>query len=410
MISPRAELRKVRSPIISSQGNAFSFSKSISTTATTPGKILAQKDSSVKKAFVLKLCLVTVIFVSLSILRKGKLIESYVNILGPVRLLTEFDRLRLIESKPPQKPKQRRQEVIIVIGLASSNYNVLEKDLIEWSKEYKIRPYTYSLPDLNPELYSYHSGFQPFISALKYKVLSSPRGFAKRNHTEGRIFQTLIQEFRDQFNSHWMQNKHLIIGSDALNSFQSNIIRERVVNILESLMPWNDARFSLYGSNERITAVVCYTSERVKQLQSIWKVTNSNQRFVSWLTSEEGKRNLDIFSTANELKMRGANVVVLDIDDIFNSKRSISHSFACEILDMACTKDGLLQSIPNATHSFKTENDSAPFDDGDKYDVIEKILHDYDCSFGFLSKSKCSGSHVKKLSLNQLVESIRTAL
>lgn len=399
--------------MISSQGNVFSFSKSNSTaaaTTTTPGKSLTQKDVSVKKAFVLKLCLVTVIFASLSILRKGKLIESYVNILGPVRLVTEFDRLRLIESKPPQKTKQRRQEVIIVIGSPALNYNVLERDLIEWSKEYKIRPYAYSLPDLNPELYSYRSGFQPFVNALKYKVLSSPRGFTKRNHTEGRIFQTLLHEFRDQFNSHWMQNKHLIIGSDALNSFQSNIIRERVVNVLESLMPWNDARYSLYGSNERITAVVFYTSERVKQLKSIWKVTNSNQRFASWLTSEEGKQNLDIFSTANELKLRGANVVVLDIGDIFNRKRSISHSFACEILDLACTKDGLLQSIPNATHDFKEETDSALFDDGDNYDAIETILHDYDCSFGFLSKSKCSRSRVKKLSLNQLVESIRKAL
>lgn len=96
--------------MISSQGNVFSFSKSNSTAATTaatPGKSLTQKDVSVKKAFVLKLCLVTVIFASLSILRKGKLIESYVNILGPVRLVTEFDRLRLIESKPPQKNKTK---------------------------------------------------------------------------------------------------------------------------------------------------------------------------------------------------------------------------------------------------------------------------------------------------------------
>mmetsp|Transcript_11481 Transcript_11481/g.17224 ORF Transcript_11481/g.17224 Transcript_11481/m.17224 type:complete len:410 (-) Transcript_11481:479-1708(-) len=321
-------------------------------------------------------------------------------------------------SDPQQKQKERKQQVVIIVSSPCSGFDMVEKDFMKWSKEFKIRPYTYALPDLSSELYSSRDAFRPFLNAIRTKTKSAPRGFDDHNRTEYKQAKSLIDEFHHGFNLQWMQNKDIVIGSDTFNYFRDHGIREKFVNVLVKLMPWNDSRFSLYGSNDRIKVVVLYRSSRSRHVYSMWKNSSSNEKFGEWILSK-GYLNLDMFSTANEFSRYGAMVDVIDVDHVAEMKLSLSHFIACNSLHLDCSTAGVLEKLVNATAT-PTELPSVETNSGThmgNQEKIEKILEKHECRFEFFRHkgvqffpsslferfSHCDGTKIDTIELGKLI-------
>ena len=339
--------------------------------------------------------------------RNGSIFDIYQDLLVPFKNAN----IKSV-SDPQQKQKERKQQVVIIVSSPCSGFDVVEKDFMKWSKEFKIRPYAYALPDISPEIYSSRDAFRPFLNAIRTKIKSAPRGFDNHNRTEYKQAKLLIDEFHHGFNSQWMQNKDILIGSDMFNHFRDQRIREKFVNVLVKLMPWNDSRFSLYGSNDRIKVVVLYRSSRSRHVYAMWKNSSSKEKFGEWILSK-GYSNLDMFSTANEFSRYGAMVDVIDVDHVAEMKLSLSHFIACNSLNLDCNKAGLLKKIDNATAT-PTE---LPFVETTHMGKIEEILEKYECSFELFRRngvhffpsslrerfSHCDGTKIDTIELGKII-------
>jgi len=313
--------------------------------------------------------------------RNGSIFDLYQDLLVPLKNAN----IKTV-SDPQQKQKERKQQVVIIVSSPCSGFDMVEKDFMKWSKEFKIRPYTYALPDISPEIYSSRDAFRPFLNAIQTKIKSAPRGFENHNRTEYKQAKLLIDEFHHGFNSQWMQNKDILIGSDMFNHFRDQRVREKFVNILVKLMPWNDSRFSLYGSNDRIKVVVLYRSSRSRHVYSMWENSSSKEKFGEWILSK-GYSNLDMLSTANEFSRYGTMVDVIDVDHVAEMKLSLSHFIACNSLNLDCNKAGLLKKIDNATATPTELN--LPFVETTHINMgkIEKILEKYECRFDLFRRN-----------------------
>lgn len=371
----------------------------------------AQKSSQVPKPMFL--ILITMLS-SFCLWRNGSIFDIYQDLLVP----SKNANIQSV-SDPHQKQKERKQQVVIIVSSPCSGFDMVEKDFMKWSKEFKIRPYAYALPDISPELYSSRDAFRPFLNAIRTKIKSAPRGFDNHNRTEYKLAKLLIDEFHHGFNSQWMQNKNILIGSDMFNSFRDQRIREKFVNVLVKLMPWNDSRFSLYGSNDRIKVVILYRSSRSRHVYSMWKNSSSKEKFGEWILSK-GYSNLDMFSTANEFSRYGAMVDVIDVDHVAEMKLSLSHFVACNSLNLDCIKAGLLKKIENAT---ATPIEELPFVETNSgthmgnQEKIEEILEKYECRFELFKHSgvqffpsslrerfsHCDGTKIDTIELGKLI-------
>jgi len=289
--------------------------------------------------------------------------------------------LIMSRTKPDPTLKQREQKVVIIVSSPSNGFDMMEKDLMNWSKTYKIHPYAYALPDISSLNYTRRHGFRPLLDAINTKNFMAPRGFDNHNRTDYSKVKFLIDEFRHGFNAQWMQNKDIIIGSETFNSFQDERIRQKLVNVLVKLMPWNDSRFSLYGSNDRIKVIVLYRSSRSKHFHSLWKESSSKLKLEEWIASQ----GQDIFSTANEFIRHGAkDIDVVDVDYIVDMKYNLTHFIACKSLNLGCNGDGLLNSVVNGT-TITTATVLPTYESNiANQETIERTLQDFDCRYHFL--------------------------
>lgn len=302
--------------------------------------------------------------------------------------------LSLVEkaNSPNPTSKRRDQGLIIIVGSPGVGFASLEKDLTIWSKQYSIRPYSYALPNISPQKYNITEGFLPLIDALTTKVTSAPRGFPTYNRTKSNSSAFFIEEFRQGFNSQWLQNKNIIVGSDSFHHILDNneLKIDKFISEFVGLLPWNDERYSLSGSNDRSTAFVLYRSSRIDHVQSAWSVSSPKRSFVEWITSRDCFNQLDQFSIAEKLYQKGIDVDIIDVNHVVELDLSLSHYIACHILNLACSDDGhLLEAKGNATVNTMASPFNGEVNVGrDTLRELDTILDEYDCCFEFIKNAR----------------------
>ena len=338
----------------------------------------------------------------------------------PTTLRTNAAKTRNMRQQTPNtKQKIEHQEAIIIIGSQGTGFHSVEQDLIQWSKDYSIRPYTYALPNIPRTKYNNSQGFIPLLDALATQVVSAPRGFPTYNRTKSNLSAFFIEEFRQGFNAQWIQNKNIILGSDQFhyimdhdqtgsdnNSNHANKRKiEQFVEEFVGLMPWNDERYHLSGSNDRATALLLYRTSRLQYVKSLWSSTssplspsNSNKTFVEWMlsSSRPQSQHLDpALIIADKLHQAGINIAVVDVDHVVvEMKLNLSHYLACEFFRLTCGDDGKLSlgnsGNTNANSTVKaTELEYHDSSDTDlsvsptKLNELEHILIEHDCCIDF---------------------------
>ena len=333
---------------------------------------------------------------SVGIVRKGSIVDLYIDFFTKNRLIHQVD----AKSKQKNTPKQA---VVIIASAPGLGYEIVEKDLIDWSKNYKIRPYSYVVPDISPDNYTKSQGCLPLVDAILTKASSVPRGFDGYNLTKNNSSDYLIMEFQKEFNSIWMQNKNILIGSDHLPYFQDEKLRRLVINRLVEMFPWNDKRLSLPGSNRDAKVIVLYRSSRINHLQSYWSSSSANVEFIDWLSSYDVIRHIDIFSTADVFSRNGLKVDVVDVDYVVKKGQNLTAFILCEVIGLSCGSGSLLKDVVGGNFEptrFHARNGNFNFE----FQKLEAAINEFDCKFDFL---RSTGVRFFPTSLSQKFSSCR---
>ena len=229
------------------------------------------------------------------------------------------------------------------------------------------------------------------MEALATKSLAIPRGHNLYNRTKSKLSEFFIEEFRQTFNSLWMQSKSVIVGLDRFHGLSAKII-DKVLDELVATFPWNDTRYSLKGANDSATVFVLYRSSHIGHIQSLWAASSTTKRFSDWLKSVESVSDLNNhFSIAQKLVDRGVNVGVIDIDHVVERNRNLNHYIACDVLDLECDSRGNLLLAHNTTMIptvLPIRREGLDLVDQSKLQKLNNILEDDNCCYEFLKSDK----------------------
>ncbi len=246
-------------------------------------------------------------------------------------------------------------------------------------------------PNISPDKYHNSQGFLPLMEALTTKVTSAPRGFRAYNRTLSNSSAFFLEEYRLGFNSLWIQDKNIIIGSDSFHLVLDKNEKklDKFIHEFIDLMPWNDERYALSGSNGCATAFILYRSSRIDQVKAAWSTSSSpKEKFKKWITARETFNLFDQFTIAEKLHLEGVNVAVIDVDHVAESNHSLVNYVACYILMLDCDMDGHLRKGKD-NHTI-LENAILPKSGKIEVEVdpaslqgVEIILDEYDCCFEF---------------------------
>ena len=218
-------------------------------------------------------------------------------------------------------------------------------------------------------------------------MTSAPRGHDLYNRKKSNESNFFIEEFRLEFNSLWMRNKHIIMAIPPYPILNENNTA-KVINGIVSTLPWHDSRYKLKGSNDKITAVVMYRSSRIGHLQSLW-ADSKKGTFSEWIASLKNVDGFDTFFVAEKLHLMGASIEIVDIDHLVKLQYTLSHYIACNLLGMPCDDKGYLSALGNKTitpmslPSLPSRVEGLDLDQG-KLEELDKVLREYDCGFDFL--------------------------
>ena len=92
---------------------------------------------------------------------------------GPkLKVQTPIPQKRIQAVKAPQKAKQREQKVVIIVSSPKMGFGSVEKDLLEWSKAYQLRPYAYALVSYAEMIMLMFSIFKIHFSHFSFKSLT----------------------------------------------------------------------------------------------------------------------------------------------------------------------------------------------------------------------------------------------
>ena len=236
-------------------------------------------------------------------------------------------------------------------------------------------------------------GVFPLIDSLITKVTSAPRGFPSYNRTKSSSSNYFIEEFRQGFNSYWMQNKNIVIGSDSFYQIlSSNEWKlEKFVSEFVGLLPWNDERYSLPGSDDCSTAIILHRSSRMDHALTAWSLSSPKISFTEWILSDEGFNQLDQFSIAETFYENGIGVDIVDINHVSTLDQSLSHFIACQILKLECDDSGnLAAEVGSNTKVNKVA--VQPISQSDisrgKLSKLNEILGEYECCFEFTNNAR----------------------
>lgn len=318
----------------------------------------------------------SLILASMGLMMKGSIFDVYITFFNP-------ETSAYTQNVTSKQKSTLKRELVIIVSAPASGFDAVEKDLIAWSKDYKIRPYSYVVPDISPTNYTKSKGCLQLIDAILTKVTSAPRGFDGYNFTKYMASDYLITEFQKEFNSLWMQNKNILIGSDHLSHFSSEKVRRKSLDRLLKMFPWNDARFSLPGTNNDAKVILLYRSSRMKHLQELWSSSASHVDFIEWLSSYDASNHVDIFSTTEVFTKKGLKVDVVDVDNIVDNGQNLTKYILCEVIGLPCQSDGPLKGLLDGNvepTKFSVRNSS--FDV--QFDSLDAAMNEYECKFDFL--------------------------
>lgn len=313
----------------------------------------------------------------ITIMIKGSIFDFYVSF---------FPQEESMHQKiVPRKLKRAlKREFAIILSAPASGFESVQKDLIAWSKVYKIRPYSYVIPDMDPINYTKSQGSLQLMDAILTKVSSVPRGFDGYNITKHAKSDYLITEFQKEFNSLWMQRKNILIGTDHLSYFQSEKIRRKFLDRLIKLFPWNDLRFSLPGTNNDAKVILLYRSSRIKHLQALWSSSASQENFTEWLSSYNNFVHLDVFSTVDILARRGLKVDVIDVDYVVDNGQNLTKYILCEVIGLSCQSNSPLRGVLDGNvepTKFMVSNYTKL---NQQIAQLEVTMNEFACNFDFL--------------------------
>lgn len=319
---------------------------------------------------------------TLVLIRNGSIVDMYISF----RRWTAPSDLHQVQ---PKERTRRKQEFVIIASSAESGFDAVEKDLIALSRHYKLSPYSYVIPDISSSNYTKSHGSLPLMEAIRTKSTTVPRGFDTYNITKNNASDFFIMEFQKEFNSLWMQNKNILVGSDSFSDFHDVTLRRKFVDRFVKMFPWNDKRFSLPGSNHDAKVIVLYRSSRIDHLKSLWGNSLGKVAFKDWITSSpHNYRNLDVFSTAEVFSKKGLKVDIVDVDHVVNNNQNLTKYILCEVMELQCQGTGPLKdaiigySKPTKLHSGNGNVGGIPIHE------LETTLNDFDCSFDFLTNAK----------------------
>ncbi len=289
-----------------------------------------------------------------------------------------------------KRPRQRHQEVIIIVGSPETGFSPLERNLIQWTRDHTMHDNSYVIPDVAPEIYNATQGNHPLMESIQYKVSGPLRGTPSFSRGAMNKTETLIEEFRSAFNREWMKNKHFVIGSDAFRKISSDT-RSRLIDVLISLFPWNDQRYSFNGSNKDVTAIILYRPWSVSYLKSLWaaNVAQDNETFSTWIQNykESYMHEIDQLQIADDFLDKGFQVAILDVDFIVSQKMNLSHYIVCNILKEKCDSHGYLNDAGDDTKGQTNMRDARTegFDMSEEnVQKIKSTLEDGDCLYNYL--------------------------
>lgn len=318
----------------------------------------------------------SVVLTSAIVMIKGSIFDLYINFIHPEASIHP-------KNVTLKQKSTRARELAIILSGPVSGFETVEKDLIAWSKDYKLRPYTYAIPDISPINYTKSQGSLQLIDAIRTKVSSVPRGFDGYNLTKHMASDSLIREFQKEFNSLWMQNKNILIGSDQITYFTSEKVRRKTLHRLTELFPWNDVRFSLPGTNNDAKVILLYRSSRVQHLQALWSSSKIQEDFIEWLSSNDIIVHMDIFSTAEVLAREGLKIDVVDVDYVVDNGQNLTKYILCEVIGMSCQSDGPLKTLMDENVE-PTKYLESKSNFNVQFEKLEVTMNEFDCEFDFL--------------------------
>lgn len=283
----------------------------------------------------------------------------------------------------------RRQRVLLLSGPLQSGLSKLNSDISQWSKSYKLGGWSWSIPEITNYNYTRDQGFDPLVDSMVYGLSHKLEMGPRYRDTRREVADYFLKEYRAAFVAEWMKNKSILVGSEKFFTAANGKIIESFVDML----PWNHPQFSLSGSKDDITVLICYRPSRVQHLASLWRTSVDYKKlsFSKWLLSSDRINDIDALGLAEEFVKRGISVIIMDVEDVLKNHLDLGYYISCNILDAPCNNHIIVgledfnSTMPALDLSYDLNhvglNDAA-------IKQIERTLGLYDCNFQYYRSHK----------------------
>lgn len=400
---------------------------------STDADIKSNAKSDLKEFSVYKWVLLVFIISSLQIVISTFSIQFLDEWSIDVKNFADHSVVRNSDGEPNhvRMPQRRNQQVLILMASPGTpQFKNLEQNLYLWNKEFKLRPWSWAIPDISPTIYNQEDGFKPFIESVYFLATSPPRGYDGFNRTAKTKSDFFVKQFSRCFLFEWMKNKHLLISSDKFHLLQEG---ENSVRKLLQLLPWRDNRFALYGSDRDVKVAVLYPIDRFDHILRFFQsVAPPELTFLEWLSHLEDLSSFDVLSLAQSIQDEGISVEVLPFSN--TESNSLNKLIICNVLGAVdCVNEETPKFIDNDEDDTKSkyeddtkskdEDDTESNDEDDTESDRDKssttrdvslpnktqflrLLSDYECSFQFMTM--CSSEVSTQQARDDLINHIRS--